>query len=93
VASGRGREVPGTRAYGARLGRVVSRTLAPLPTDTRCLAQSLVLTRLLARRGVRASVVIAVASEPEFQAHAWVEYENQPLLAAAGDSFKRLLEF
>ena len=45
---------------GARLGRVVGRTLRHLPFDSRCLMRSLVLTSLLARRGIDSSLVIAV---------------------------------
>ena len=37
---------------GRRLGHAVARTLRVLPADSRCLMQSLVLTRLLARRGI-----------------------------------------
>ena len=58
---------------GARLGRVVGRTLRHLPFDSRCLMRSLVLTNLLARRGIDSSLVIAVQSEAGFEAHAWVE--------------------
>ena len=39
-------------ARARRLGRAVMRTLDPLPLDSRCLVRSLVLTTLLARRGV-----------------------------------------
>jgi Transglutaminase-like superfamily len=65
---------------GRRLGRAVVRMLGFLPTDSRCLVCSLVLTRLLARRGIPSVVVIGVASEPTFAAHAWVETGDVPLL-------------
>jgi hypothetical protein len=82
----------GSAACGVRLGNAVARVLGALPTDTRCLARSLVLMRLLARRGVPASLVIGVATEPEFGAHAWVEHGGRPLLPAGGGRFERLLE-
>ena len=62
------------------LGHAVRRVLGHLPGDTRCLTQSLVLTALLARRGVPASVVIAVSTNGAFAAHAWVERDGRPLL-------------
>jgi hypothetical protein len=79
------------RLGGLRLGRAVSRTVRLLPTDSRCLVQSLVLTRLLGRRGVPSSLVIGVLSEPQFAAHAWVEHEGAPLLSP-GTGFERLVE-
>lgn len=79
------------RLGGLRLGRAVSRTLRLLPTDSRCLVQSLLLTRLLGRRGVPCSLVIGVMAEPEFAAHAWVEYAGTPLLHT-GTTYERLVE-
>jgi Transglutaminase-like superfamily len=76
----------------ARLGGVVLRTLAPLPADTRCLARSLVLTGLLARRGLRSTLVIGVSPGPEFKAHAWVEHWERPALPAGDGEYERLLE-
>jgi hypothetical protein len=75
-----------------RLGRAVSRTLAPLPGDTRCLVRSLVLVRLLARRGVPAKLVIGARTAPDFLAHAWVEYAGDPVLSPGDGSFGRLVE-
>jgi len=75
-----------------RLGWVVARTLRLLPGDTRCLTRSLVLTRLLARRGIAAKLVIGARPEPEFYAHAWVECEGEPVLSAGDGSFGRLVE-
>lgn len=43
-----------------RLGRAVSRTLGPLPVDATCLARSLVLVAMLARRGLPGTLVIGV---------------------------------
>lgn len=75
-----------------RLGHAVSRTLSPLPGDTRCLIRSLVLVRLLARRGVPAKLVIGARTAPKFLAHAWVEYAGDPVLPPGDGSFGRLVE-
>ena len=77
---------------GVRLGRAVIRSLRLLPTDSRCLMRSLVLTGLLARRGVSSSLIIGVRSDPEFAAHAWVELAGQPLLPPGDTSLGRLTE-
>lgn len=74
-----------------RLGRVVERGLNHLPGDTRCLTRSLVLVRLLARRGIPTRLVIGVKPQP-FAAHAWVEYEREPLLNPAGYESGRLID-
>jgi transglutaminase-like putative cysteine protease len=74
----------------ARLGGIVSRTLKALPTDGRCLIQSLVLVRLLARRSIAARVVIGVRGGETFAAHAWVEHDGVPVLPAG--HFERLME-
>lgn len=81
-----------TLAQAHRLGRAVARTLSLLPGDTRCLVRSLVLTRLLARRGIPAKLVIGARTTPEFLAHAWVECAGQPVLAPGDGSFGRLVE-
>jgi hypothetical protein len=78
-------------AGGRRLGRVVRRTLAVLPGDTRCLTQSLVLTRMLARRGVESRLVIGVKAGESFAAHAWVEYDGAPLLPPGTEGFEELV--
>ncbi len=75
-----------------RLGRAVTRLLALLPGDTRCLVRSLVLTRLLARRGIHAKLVIGARAAPEFLAHAWVEYRGKAVLPPGDGSFARLVE-
>jgi hypothetical protein len=75
-----------------RLGRAVRRTLAFAPGDTRCLTRSLVLTQLLARRGIQARLVIGARSQPSFLAHAWVEHAGEPVLPAGDGSFGRLVE-
>jgi Transglutaminase-like superfamily len=75
-----------------RLGRAVGRLLAHVPGDTRCLIRSLVLTRLLASRGIQAKLVIGARTTPEFLAHAWVEHDGSPVLDPGDDSFGRLVE-
>jgi hypothetical protein len=75
-----------------RLGRAVTRLLVHIPGDTRCLARSLVLTRLLAKRGIEAKLVIGARPQPEFLAHAWVEHAGDPVLDPGEDSFGRLVE-
>jgi Transglutaminase-like superfamily len=82
---------PESQELGLRLGRAVSRTLGRLPFDSRCLLRSLVLVSLLARRGLPASLVIGVVSEPRFTAHAWVESGDVPLLPTNGPSYRRLV--
>jgi hypothetical protein len=76
-----------------RLGRAVGRTLAGLPADSRCLFRSLVLLRVLARRGVAGSLVIAARPESRdgFDAHAWVEVKGRPVLPAASPGYGRLV--
>jgi hypothetical protein len=91
------------RAFGAagqvtegttdeRLARAVQRILRRLPGDSRCLMESLVLTRLLARRGRNSRLVIGVSPAGGFSAHAWVEREGVPLLPTDEREFGRLAE-
>lgn len=75
-----------------RLGRAVVRTLTFLPGDTRCLRRSLVLTQLLARRGISGRLVIGARTAPDFLAHAWVEHEGVPVLSPEGNTFGRLVD-
>lgn len=96
---GAGGPVSGRAAQltGVRLGRAVARTLRLLPTDSRCLMRSLVLSALLARRGIDSSLVIGVRTAEAFGAHAWVEHEGRPLLptgasASGASPFHRLVE-
>lgn len=81
-----------TLTEARRLGHAVTRTLALVPGDTRCLARSLVLTRLLARRGIPAKLVIGARGGPDFLAHAWVEHAGDPVLSSGDGSFGRLVE-
>lgn len=89
---GRGRASAADVAMGRRLGRAVGRTLGLLPADSRCLTQSLVLTRLLARRGIETSLVIAVRPGERFAAHAWIEYRDVPLLPVGDAGFEQLVK-
>lgn len=68
----------------------VRRTLRRMPTDSRCLMQALVLTALLARRGINTTLVIGVRPGEDFEAHAWLELEGRPLLPAAQDVYSEL---
>jgi transglutaminase superfamily protein len=77
---------------GQRLGRATVRTLSALPTDSRCLMRSLVLSRLLDRRGIASALVIGVKPGESFGAHAWVEIAGRPVLDPGGYAFPRLVE-
>jgi hypothetical protein len=73
-----------------RLAGAVMGMLAVLPTDSRCLVRSLVYLSLLARRGIAATLVIGVRSEPSFAAHAWVERDGEALLPSGDGEFRPL---
>lgn len=75
-----------------RLGFAVTRVLRLMPGDSRCLSRSLVLTAMLARRGIDSSIVIGVRPGPEFGSHAWVEHRGRPLLAAGPREYRRMVE-
>jgi hypothetical protein len=81
-----------TWLLAARLASAVAKTLRILPTDSRCLVQSLVLSRLLSARGIPSTLVIGAHSKPDFLAHAWVEHGGYPLLPQDGFDDSRLLE-
>ncbi len=84
---------PDAVSLAARLARATRRTLRLLPGDTRCLAQSLVLSALLARRGVASRLVIGVAPGAQFGAHAWVELpDGRALLPRYASEFERLVD-
>jgi hypothetical protein len=89
VAKLRGDAVDAHSSYdayliGRRLRQPVRRTLDPLPWDSRCLMRSLVLLRMLARRGVVCQLVIGVRPGETFEAHAWIEHNGHPLLPTLG---------
>jgi hypothetical protein len=75
-----------------RLGWAVTRTLTVLPTDSRCLVQSLVLKRLLAARSIPSALVIGARSDGPFTAHAWVECHSVAVLPSRGYENSRLVE-
>jgi hypothetical protein len=54
--------------------------------------RSLVLTGLLARRGIESKLIVAVRPGSDFAAHAWVELDGRPLLEPALPPFERLAE-
>ena len=86
---------PGTRLanhIGYRLGVFVWKTLRVLPTDSRCLMQSLVMTAVMSRRGLDGRLVIGVRPGDEFEAHAWVEHRGVALLPDDEYAHRRLLE-
>ncbi len=101
--TGRGRngsdaEIDGAHAseqharVARRLGWAVTRTLTILPTDSRCLVQSLVLQRLLVARSIPSRVVIGARSDGPFMAHAWVECNSVAVLPSRGYENSRLVE-
>lgn len=79
------------RESSERLAYIVGRVLALMPTDRRCLIHSLVLVRLLSRRGIEARLVIGASTDQGFAAHAWVECEGEQVLPAGGHD--KLVEF
>jgi len=81
-----------SRLVAVRLGVAVRRTLSVLPTDSRCLVQSLVLSRLLSTRSISSTLVIGARAEPRFDAHAWVEHEGVPVLPPLGFDELQLVE-
>jgi hypothetical protein len=79
------------QVIGLRLARAVVTVLRPLPTDVRCLSQSLTLLTIMERRSLHPKLVISVRSQP-FGAHAWVELYGRPLLPPGGPDDQRLTE-
>lgn len=60
--------------------RAVDRTYRYLPLARTCLKESLVLLRLLRRRGVSAHLRLGVRKEgARLVAHAWIEHDGAPL--------------
>jgi hypothetical protein len=93
-SGGPGERVPHeeARASALRLASAARRTLDLIPADSRCLMRSLVVTRLLARRGIDTKFVLAVTLDDGFGAHAWVEVDGKPVLEPASAPFERLAE-
>lgn len=67
------------------------KTIGFLPTDSRCLMRSATLLDLLAARGIPATLCLSVSPEPQFESHAWVEHEGEPLLEPGGPDHQRVL--
>lgn len=94
LRTARGHSAPGDAdrvALGRHLAWATVRTIEPLPVDSRCLVRSLVLTRLLARRRLASTFVLSAAPGPQFEAHAWVELDGEPLLMPAGADHQQLI--
>jgi hypothetical protein len=79
-------------AEAIRLGSAVARTLDLIPIDSSCLTRSVILARLLSRRGIESSLVIGVSDEDSFTAHAWIEHRGMPLLDPGPDALTRLTQ-
>ncbi len=72
---------PAAAREAARLVRAAAR-FSPLPSS--CLTRSIVLWRLLRRRGVGAEIRIGVSREASaLAAHAWIEVDGEPVSDAA----------
>ena len=70
--------VGGRSHHPERLGSAVHRALRLGRRRPRCLAQSLVLYRLLSAQGARAELVIGLPASPtDHEAHAWVEIDDR----------------
>ena len=82
---------PDQRRRALGVARVATRGLAALPVvQSTCLTRSLVVTGMLARRGIPTSLTISVSSPEDFAAHAWVEWEGEPLLDPGDHTNARL---
>lgn len=82
VHSSRGpREDPSLDAARARrIAWLVQGVARRIPGKPRCLAQSLVLRRALAREGLAGKLIIGVQRRSgNLDAHAWVEYQGEAL--------------
>jgi hypothetical protein len=89
VRTGAARRDP--RGHALFLARFATRGLAALPAvQATCLTRSLVVTGMLARRGIPTSLTISVSNPEDFAAHAWVEWHGEPLLDPGDHSNARL---
>jgi hypothetical protein len=84
LGAGDGRDATGAGLPLARhLASATVRTITLMPADSRCLMRSLVLTRLMGRRGLGSTLVLSVSAQPsQFEAHAWIEHAGVALLPA-----------
>ncbi len=65
----------------ARIAWLVEKAGMHCPTETSCLKEALVLSRLLSGRGIPATLRIGVGQQAEsFAAHAWLEQDGQVIL-------------
>jgi hypothetical protein len=69
-------------ASAGELADSTARVLRFLPAGRGRIVPSLVLSGLLARRGLESKVVVGVDPGPELAAQAWVEHGGVPLLGA-----------
>jgi hypothetical protein len=75
------RSVEETDLVCARMGRVVRRVYRALPIWNTCLRRSLVLHRMLRKRGIEADFRMGVGKVGDkLFGHAWVEYHGNPVL-------------
>lgn len=76
-----------------RVASLVEKAGRYCPAGTSCLKEALVLSHLLARRGVPTRLRIGVGRQAEaFAAHAWLEQDGRVILGGKDlDAFARLL--
>ncbi|MGE0675357.1 MAG: lasso peptide biosynthesis B2 protein [Methylibium sp.] len=75
----------GSGPGAARIGALVAAAGSALPGVSTCLARSLLLLRLLGRRGLRGELRIGVRRvEDGIESHAWVELQGAALNDAQG---------
>lgn len=69
-----------------RIGYLVAAAASATPWRSRCLVQSLVAQRLLARRGIPGQILLGVGSDAPsgFGAHAWLRAGGEVVNGAAG---------
>jgi hypothetical protein len=71
---------PNLALDGAEIARLVGAVASRRPFRANCLVRSLVLKRVLARRGIAGRLRVGVNTEAsEFEAHAWIELGDRPL--------------
>jgi hypothetical protein len=93
LGAGDGRDATGAALPLARhLASATARTITLMPVDSRCLMRSLVLTRLMGRRGLGSTLVLSVSAQPsQFEAHAWIEHAGVALLPAEPDGHEQIV--
>ncbi len=82
---------PAQQAEAERIGTLVAAAASATPWQSRCLVQTLVTQRLLARRQIPGQILLGVGSgidgtgpHPDFDAHAWLRAGNAVVNGAAG---------